>query len=135
MMQGSDFQQLLWAAAEQPEPQRLLFVFAGAELPNRPTEEQRERFLAGAGGALTPLMCVDKAPDEVADFDVLVAESRRAGPPWQVVFAAGLSGVDGRPPTQSQIDSALEKMVNAVLLGTIGQFAAYNSAGETIQIR
>lgn len=135
MMQGSHFQQLLWAAADQPEPQRLLFVFAGAELPNRPTEEQREQFLAGAGGTLTPLMCVDKAPDEVADFDVLVAESRRAGPPWQVVFAAGLSGVDGRPPTQSQIDSALEKMVNAVLLGTVGQFAAYNSAGETIQIR
>ena len=135
MMQSSHFQQLLWAAADQPEPQRLLFVFAGAELPNRPTEEQREQFLAGAGGTLTPLMCVDKAPDEVADFDVLVAESRRAGPPWQVVFAAGLSGVDGRPPTQSQIDSALEKMVNAVLLGTVGQFAAYNSAGETIQIR
>lgn len=134
MMQSSHFQQLLWAAADQPEPQRLLFVFAGAELPSHPTEEQRQRFLAGGGGALTPLMCVDKAPDEVADFDVLVAESRRAGPPWQVVFAAGLSGVDGRPPTQSQIDSALEKMVNAVLLGTVGQFAAYNSAGETIQI-
>ncbi len=135
MTQGSHFQQLLWAAAHQPEPQRLLFVFAGAELPNHPTEEQRERYLAGGGGALTPLMCVDKAPADVANFDVLVAESRRAGPPWQVVFAAGLSGVNDRPPTQSQIDLALEKMVNAVLLGTVGQFAAYNSAGEPIQIR
>jgi len=134
MTQSSHFQQLLRAAADQPEPQRLLFVFAGAELPDHPTPEQRERFLAGAGGALTPLMCVDKAPDEVADFDALVAESRRAGPPWQLVFAAGLSGFDGRPPTQSQIDPALEKMVNAVRLGAVGQFVAYSPAGDPIQI-
>ena len=113
MMQSSHFQQLLRAAADQPAPQRLLFVFAGAELPDRPTEEQRERFLTGGGGALTPLMCVDKGPGELADFDALVAESRRAGPPWQVLFAAGLSGFDGQPPTRSQIDPALEKMVSS----------------------
>lgn len=135
MTQGSHFQQLLQAAADQPEPQRLLFVFAGAELPDHPTEHQREQFLAGYGGALAPLMCVDKAPADLADFDALVAESRRAGPAWQVLFAAGLSGFDGQPPTQSQIDPALEKMVNAVRLGAVGQFAAYNSAGAPIQIR
>lgn len=134
MTQSSHFQQLLRAAADQPQPQRLLFVFAGAELPDHSTDAQRERFLAGAGGALTPLMCVDKAPDDVADFDALVAESRRAGPPWQLVFAAGLSGFDGRPPTQSQIDPALEKMVNAIRLGAVGPFAAYNPAGDPIQI-
>ncbi|TAJ70295.1 MAG: ribonucleotide reductase subunit alpha [Phenylobacterium sp.] len=135
MTQGSHFQQLLRAAADQPEPQRLLFVFAGAGLPDHPTDQQRARFLAGAGGALTPLMCVDKAPADVADFDALVADSRRAGPPWQVMFAAGLSGFDGRPPTQSQIDPALEKMVNAVRLGAVGAFAAYDASGDPIQIR
>jgi hypothetical protein len=134
MTQSSHFQQLLRAAADQPQPQRLLFVFAGAELPDHPTDEQRERFLAGRGGALAPLMCVDKAPADLDTFDTLVAESRHAGPPWQVVFAAGLSGFDGRPPTQSQIDPALEKMVNAVRLGAVGAFAAYDASGEPIQI-
>ena len=47
MTQGSHFQVLLRAAADQAEPQRLLFVFAGAELPDRPTPAQRERFLTG----------------------------------------------------------------------------------------
>src|SRR3569833_112375 len=98
MDQASHFQQLLQAAAAQPEPQRLLFVFAGAELPDHPTPAQRERFTAGRGGALAPQMCVDKAPGDLADFDALVAESRLAGPPWQVVFAAALSGAEGRPP-------------------------------------
>ncbi len=135
MTQSSRFQQLLRAAADQPERQRLLFVFVGAELPDHPTEEQRERFLAGGGGALAPLMCVDKAPEDLADFDALVTESRRAGPPWQLVFAAGLSGFDGRPPTPSQIVPAFEKMVNAIRLGAVGKFAAYDAAGDPIQIR
>jgi hypothetical protein len=133
MIEGSHFEQLLRAAADQSEPQRLLFVFATAELPEHPTDEQRLRFAAGEGGALAPVMCVDKAPGEVADFDALLAESRRAGPPWQVVFAAGLSGFNGQPPTQSQIDPALEKMVNAVRLGSVGQFAAYTPSGEALQ--
>ena len=134
MTQDSHFHQLLQTAADQPQPQRLLFVFASAELPDQPTPEQRRRFLAGEGGALAPLMCVDKAPGDLPDFDALAAESRRAGPPWQVVFAAGLAGADGRPPTAARIESALEKMVNAVLLGVVGQFAAYNPSGEPIQV-
>ena len=133
MTEISHFQQLLQAAAEQPERQRLLFVFAIAELPDHPTAEQQARFAAGEGGALTPVMCVDKAPDELADFDALLQESRKAGPPWQVVFAAGLSGFAGQPPTQSQIDPALEKMVNAVRLGSVGQYAAYDPAGDPLR--
>ncbi|HVI34098.1 ribonucleotide reductase subunit alpha [Phenylobacterium sp.] len=135
MTEISHFQQFLRAAAEQPQPQRLLFVFARAELPDKATAEQRERFLAGQGGALSPLMCVDKAPGDIADFEALAAESRRAGPPWQVVFAAGLSGSDGRPPTPAQIDQALEKMVHAVLLGAVAPFAAYNPQGEPLDLR
>lgn len=127
------FQELLTVAASEDEPQRLLFVFAGAELPENPTALQRERFDAGQGGALAPLMCVDKAPGDLASFEELVSESRRAGPPWQVVFAAGLSGRDRRPPSAAQIETALEKMVYAVRLGGVGAFAAFSVAGEPLR--
>ena len=40
----SSFDDLLQAARSQPEPQRLLFVFAGVELPDDATPEQRTRF-------------------------------------------------------------------------------------------
>src|SRR5437763_15902630 len=52
----SSFDDLLRVARQQAEPQRLLFVFVGAELPEDSTSEQRQRFAAGAGGALVPLM-------------------------------------------------------------------------------
>lgn len=132
MTQSSHFRQLLDAAAAQPDPQRLLFVFAAAELPDGATQAQRERFLAGEGGALAPLMCVDKAPGELADFEALLAESRRAGPPWQVAFAASLSGSGGVAPTTAQIEVALQSMVDAVRVGGVGRFAAYGPDGEPI---
>lgn len=133
MSQSPHFQQLLHAATAQSEPQRLLFVFASAGLPESSTPKQREELAAGRGGALTPLMCVDKAPADLTGFDTLVAESRRAGPPWQVVFAASLAGNDGRPPTPARIDAALEKMVSAVLLGGVGAYAAFAASGEPLQ--
>ncbi len=95
----SSFDDLLRAARQQPEPQRLLFVFAGAELPDDSTPEQRARFAEGGGGALAPLMCVDKSADELDTFSALVDESRAAGPEWAIVFVAGLAGRAGRAPT------------------------------------
>ena len=56
MDKTSHFDQLLLAAAAQPEPQRLLFVFATAELPEDATPAQRERFAAGGGGTLSPVV-------------------------------------------------------------------------------
>lgn len=119
------FQQLLAAAAAEPEPQRLLFVFAGAELPENATPEQEARFRSGQGGALGPLMCVDKAPRDLSDFKALVSEAERAGPPWNVVFAASLSGQAGRPPDKARIELALETMTAAVRDGRFEGFAAY----------
>lgn len=134
MTDNSHFRQLLAAAAAQSEPQRLLFVFAVAELPDNATPDQRERFLSGRGGALAPLMCVDKAPRELADFQALVSEAERAGPPWSVVFAASLSGQAGRPPEKARIDLALETMTAAVRDGRLNGFAAYGPQGEFLEI-
>jgi hypothetical protein len=132
MNDTSHFQQFLNVAASQAEPHRLLFVFAAAELPDNATPVQRERFAAGEGGALAPLMCVDKAPADLADFNSLVLESRRAGPPWHVVFAAALPGIDRTAPPPGQIEAALQSMVEAVRTGAVGRLAAYSLSGDLI---
>jgi hypothetical protein len=128
----SHFDQLLRAAASQPQPQRLLFVFAAAELPADASPEQRRRFEAGAGGALEPLACVDKAPGELTTFAALVAESRQASPPWHVVFIAALSGQGGRPPAPQQVDDALRAMVEGVRSGRFGSYLALDAGGEPL---
>jgi hypothetical protein len=87
-MSISSFDDVLRLAREQSQPQRLLFVFANAVLPDDATPEQRARFDAGKGGALTPLMSVDKAPEELGTFDALVEESRQYGRDWAIVFVA-----------------------------------------------
>ena len=97
-MDIATFDDLLRAAREQPQSQRLLFVFMGAELPEASTPEQRAAHAAGHSGVLVPLMCVDKRPEELTSFAALVEESRGAGPDWGLVFAAALAGTAGRPP-------------------------------------
>lgn len=128
----SHFELLLRSAAEQPEPQRLLFVFATAGLPEDATLAQRERFAAGDGGTLTPVMYVDKGLEDLASYNALVAESHAAGPTWQVVFAAGLGGRNGRPPSADQVERALHTMMERVRGGMIDSFLALAPSGEAL---
>jgi hypothetical protein len=132
MPSASHFDQLLKAAAAQPDPQRLLFVFAQAELPADATPEQKKSFAAGKGGALTPLACVDKAPAELTTFDALVEESRQACPPWQVLFIAALAGQEGKPPSSALVDGALQAMVEGVKAGRFGSYMALSATGEPL---
>ncbi len=132
MNPSSHFNQLLQAAAAQPEPQQLLFVFAAAELPADATPAQRAQFEASQGGALAPLACVDKSPQELTSFEELVAESRQASPGWQVVFIAGLGGHAGKPPTAQQVDGALNAMVANVKIGSFSAYLALDPAGDPI---
>jgi hypothetical protein len=126
------FDLLLQTAAAQPHPQRLLFVFASAELPDDATPRQRRGFECGEGGVLEPLMCVDKRPDQLTAFEALVAESRAAGPEWHVVFAAGLSGRNGEPPSEPQIEQALQTMVHRVRGGRVEDFLALDRSGHAL---
>ena len=95
----NNFDDLLRIARMRRERQRLLFVFVGTELPAGATPAQRAHFMQGEGGALVPLMCVDKLPSEVASFDALLRESQQfeqPGQPWSLVFTAALTGTPGR---------------------------------------
>ena len=131
-MDISSFDDLLRAAREQPEPQRLLFVFAEAALPDDCTPEQRAGFHGGQGGALVPLMSVDKTPESVDTFAALVEESRQFGRDWAVVFVAGLSGQGGQPPTREQADQSLQRMIDAIKRGAFGAFMPFDRQGQPL---
>jgi hypothetical protein len=132
-MDIASFDDLLSAARSQAEPQRLLFVFAAAELPEDSTPEERARHAAGLGGALVPLMSVDKDPDDLADFAALVEESRQFPGAWSIVFAAGLPGRDGRAPTSDEADRALERMIAMVKAGSFASYIPFDRQGWPVR--
>lgn len=132
-MQLADFADFLAAARARPEPQRLLFVFAVAELPQAHTPGQAQRFRDGRGGALAPVMCVDKGPDDLTDFAALAQESRATGQPWDMVFVAALAGEHGAAPQPAGIERALRTMVDAVHRGAVERFLAFDAQGDVMR--
>jgi hypothetical protein len=131
-MNIENFDDLVRAARAQSEPQRLLFVFANAEMPEDGTPGQRASFAAGQGGALVPLMAVDRIPDELGTFAELVAESRQFAPDWAVVFVTALSGRNGRAPTSAEADQSLQLMIESIKTGAFGAFLPFNADGEPV---
>ena len=133
-MDIASFDDLLAAARGQPEPQQLLFVFAGASLPAKSTADERRRFAAGKGGELTPLMAADKTAAELADFASLEQESRQFGQDWAIVFVATLAGRGGTPPADAEIENALQRMVEAVKSGAIDRFIPFDRSGVPVRL-
>jgi hypothetical protein len=131
-MNIQSFNDLLNAANAQAEPQRLLFVFVTAELPEDATEAERQGHAQGQGGSLRPVLCVDKLPAEVADFASLRAESERTQMQWDLVFAAGLSGRGGYAPSSDEAEQPLKMMVGAIETGSIGNFIAFDRQGDSV---
>ena len=86
-MDISSFDGLLQAARMQPEPQRLLFVFAAVELPDDATPAQRARFEAGQGAEV---VAIDDLARHAAELDG-EAQPRREG---EVEAGAGEGLVD-----------------------------------------
>jgi hypothetical protein len=110
-----------------------LFVFTEAELADDSSDEERRRFEAGEGGALVPVMVVDKAPDELADFAALARESQQFGKPWVLVFVAALSGRDGVAPGAAAVGEALDQMTDAIKAGRLSAFIPFDREGHTVQ--
>ena len=128
-MDIAQFADLLSAAKAQSEPQRLLFVFVAAELPEDATEAEKQRHAEQQGGSLRPVLCVDKLPAELNDFAGLLEESARTGINWDLVFAAGLSGRGGLAPNSDEAEQPLKMMVGAIETGSIGNFIAFDRDG------
>lgn len=110
----------------------MLFVFAEAALPEDCTPEQRKRFECGQGGTLVPLMSVDKDPGELSTFTALVEESRAFGGDWTVVFVSGLSGRGGQPPTSTEADQSLQRMIEGIQSGAFGSFLPFDRQGQPL---
>ena len=130
----SNYDDLLQAAKSQAEPQLLLFVFTKAELPEDATEVEKENFAKGLGGTLTPVVCVDKSPEELGDFTALLGESKKTGQDWDVVFVSSMSGHAGIAPNSDQAEQPLQMMVQAIQSGGIGSFLAFSNTGEILNI-
>jgi hypothetical protein len=133
-MDISSFDDLLAAARLQPQPQRLLFAFAHAELPADATPAQRTAFETGQGGALVPSVCVDKTLDELSTFAAFVEESDQFSLDWVIVFSASLSGRDGQLPSAADAEAPLRKMVASIKAGDIGNFIPFNRQGEPVRL-
>ena len=132
-MSLASFQDLLDATLRQPEPQRLLFVFARVAPPENASEEQRQRYEQRNGGTISPCLCVDKAPGEIAGFETLVAESADTGQDWDIVFVGSLGGRAGVAPSADEAAQPLRFMVNAINNGRVSEFAAFDHDGDVLQ--
>jgi len=134
-MNISSFDDLLSAARQQDLPQRLLLVFATAELPADSTPEQRRRFEAGAGGALVPNFCVDKTPEDIESFAGLKRESEQFKQHWQVVFVSTQSDDPDLHVATQAATQALERMVADIKGGALANIIAFDQHGSAMVLQ
>lgn len=130
-----NFDDFLQLARQQSEPQRLLLVFAQAELPRDSNAVERASFERGEGGALAPLVCVDKLPEEIVSFAELQRESRQATPRWDVLFVAALDGRGGHAPNADEAVQPLRMMLEQIKGGQIDRFLAVSNDGSLLQLQ
>ena len=109
----SKFSDLLEMAVSQDEPQRLLFLFAMAEGGSSNPKKQRKQ----QRGTISPVMCVDKLPDEIESFEALIKEADNISQDWNFILIAGLAGENGKAPTTEEADPYLNQMANGLTMG------------------
>jgi hypothetical protein len=133
-MMLSSFDDLLRAARSQPERQRLLLVFARIGLSDDAPAERRAAFEMGQGGELTPVMCVDKSPEEVESFASLAATADGTGQPWGLLFVAAMASRNSVDPTPAEVESAMLGMIDAIGTGRPGSFALFGRDGRPLRL-
>jgi len=130
----SSYQDLVKASQNEHEPQRFLFVFCKAELPDDASAAERAAFQRGEGGALTPVICVDKTPVEAPDFTVLAEESRTTGQDWDMVFVAAMSGRGGIEPSSDEAQQPMTMMVESIRMGNVGNYLPLDQSGQAVSL-
>jgi hypothetical protein len=128
------FDDFLTIARDQPAPQTLLLVLAQRELPTGYTAEQEKQFLAGNGGHLAPLGSIDKNVQEVANFDQLAAEATEVTNDWDAIFVAAMDSPADSKEASKQTDKLLEKMVDDIRAGLVGQFLTFDKSGVPLTL-
>lgn len=130
----SSYQDFVQASQQEHEPQRFLFVFCKAELPDDASAAEKAAFERGEGGALTPVICVDKAPKEALEFSVLAEESRSTGQDWDMVFVAAMSGRGGTEPSSDEAQQPLTMMVESIRMGHLGNYLPLDRSGQAVSL-
>ncbi|MFM7012439.1 MAG: ribonucleotide reductase subunit alpha [Betaproteobacteria bacterium] len=134
MMDITSFDDLLNAAQLQSTQQQLLLVFTKAEIPDDCSDEQRAGFVAGHGGALMPVACVDKRANEINSFKELCQEAHQFIQDWDIVFAGTLEAKPGKTLLDQEIDEKIGTMVESIKTGQISQFATFNRMGHAVKL-
>lgn len=122
---------LITAAQEQSEPQRLLFLFARAE-----TQKKKKKKKNQQSDTITPVMCVDKLPEEIASFQALIAEADNITTEWDFMLVAGLSGANGNAPSTEDAEPHLNKMANDLMAGQdLSQYIIFDRTENPIVVQ
>ena len=125
---------MLETAKQQPEPQRFLFVFLNAVLPEEHTPEEAFLFSQGQGGQLRPVMNLTMGLDELTTFENMAAEVAQQEQDWQVVLVACVSGENGKAPTAREVKGPLQVLEHTILIGgDISAYTAFDRDGEHVQ--
>jgi len=133
MIEITDYKSLLAVGKQQNDPQRFLFVFLQAFLPDDHNDTDKQRFHSGQGGELKAMMCVDKDLAELTDFADLVAESKQMEQDWSMVLIACLSGINGMTPSSEEAEQPLKTMVQTVQNGgDLSKYLAFDKQGDLL---
>ncbi|WP_395344497.1 ribonucleotide reductase subunit alpha [Ningiella sp. W23] len=125
----SMFSDLLEMANEQPDPQRLLFLFASAEATKKSAKRDDKK------GTISPVMVVDKLPEEVPSFGALSKEADSINKHWDFVFIASLSGDNKTPPSSDDAEPYLNRMTEDVSTGqNIRRYVVFDRQENPIEL-
>ncbi|GAA0859245.1 ribonucleotide reductase subunit alpha [Aliiglaciecola litoralis] len=125
----SNFSTLLEMANEQPDPQRLLFLFASAKTTKKSRKQDDKK------GTIEPTMVVDKLPEEISNFSALVSEADCVNKNWDFVFIASLGGELKKAPSSEDAEPYLNKMTDDIMTGSnIMQYVVFDRDENPIEL-
>jgi|TARA_R110001583_G_scaffold22116_4_gene83199 hypothetical protein len=98
----SALKELITMSGHQSEPVKLLFLFAKAEY--EASEKGQNK------GHMTPVMCVDKHPNELTNFTELCGEADNINPEWEFIFATSMLA----DVPKDALDDGLKRMAHDI---------------------